>query len=246
MREAPDDWLHRLTRRSPGGILLGWTPAAIGVLGLLWLGGTSPVAPAANTPAPVIEAGITTTYTLPEGMYGQWSVQGTLIETENGQLFPGYVNDLWLIEQIGSQVRLSNPATGASAAIQVQAVEGNRAHFQHVSSNGPTTYIERPDIQVQGDQLFGETRIERVITVFGQTRRASARYRLQATRLNQSPGTRLDISGSPQSYAGRFAPGRTPPPPTFDIAPIQREGSKPTTAPSAQKPISRPTALPPL
>lgn len=146
---------------------------------------------------PVLSAGVQTTLVLPSGMYGQWQVTASLLETGRPELFPPIVNDIWILEQLGTTVRLTNPSTRASSTIYVDEVEGDSAAFHHVSESRREIFTERPRITLINDKLLGYTLIQR------QQRRPDgslgatyvARYRLEAYRLSQAP-VRADSSQS--------------------------------------------------
>lgn len=188
-----------------------------------------PAAPAKTPTAPtgnrVFTAGVEENI-LPPGMYGQWNVQAVLVDTDYPPWFPPTSSDIWILQQDNGQVRLSNPITGAESAIRVDDVQGNRARFHHIYSSKKVTVIERPNLQVVGDTLTGETTIERIVSGLGGTALHRGRYQLQAVRMDVS-SARVDLRSLPEVQT---APGRirgTQPAPRFQIEPV-RKGTEAT------------------
>lgn len=80
------------------------------------------------------------------------------METNAKEYFSTTVNDIWILEREGDQVVISNPTNGASAAISVDRVEGNRATFHREGSAGRNkAFQEMPTITVMGDMLTGQS-----------------------------------------------------------------------------------------
>jgi hypothetical protein len=123
---------------------------------------------------------------LPPAMYGQWSVVGTLVHTNAPEYFNPVVNDIWMLERVGDQVMISNPANGASAAISVDKVEGNRATFHRSGVAGRNkVFQEAPTITVNGDTLAGTTTNRIRYLKDGQVvREYFAVYQLEANRIS--------------------------------------------------------------
>ncbi|MFN8615403.1 MAG: hypothetical protein U0003_05810 [Vampirovibrionales bacterium] len=102
---------------------------------------------------------VTESYQLPAEMYGQWSVTATLLNTNMPGQHAQVVNDIWNLVQQGDVVTLSNPNTGATATITVDAVKGNTATFTHkaVIKSGREYLVERPTVTVRGNSMRGTT-----------------------------------------------------------------------------------------
>lgn len=95
---------------------------------------------------------------LPPDMYGQWSVRANLTQTNAPHLFAPFIQEIWELSQSGEVVTISNPASGATASISVEAVHGNTATFHHIVQEGrDQLFIETPTVSVQGDRLSGVT-----------------------------------------------------------------------------------------
>jgi hypothetical protein len=167
-----------------------------------------------------LSTGIEKTLVLPNGMYGQWQVQASLLETTRPDLFPEVVNDIWILERFGAAVRLSNPATKASATVFVDEVSDNSAAFHHTSENKQERFVERPRITLLNDSLVGYTAIERqrLNSAGNATYTATARYRLEAYRLGQ-PQARFQGASSERNPLSAESAGE----PDLEILPIVRE-----------------------
>lgn len=143
----------------------------------------SPSLPSADKP---ISITVTKTLYLPPAMYGQWNVTGTLLETNAPDAFRPLVQDIWLLERIGDEVVISNPANGASATINVEKVEGNTAvFFREGQMSRNKMFQEVPTITVSDDTLLGHSvnRI-RYMKEGRVNREYYAVYQLQATRIS--------------------------------------------------------------
>jgi hypothetical protein len=128
---------------------------------------------------------VSKTLYLPPEMYGQWSVNGTLMETNAQEYFSVTVNDIWILDRSGDQVVVSNPATGASAAVNVDRVEGESATFHREGLVGKNrSFQEIPTIAVHGDTLTGQS-INKIIFLKNgaPVREFYAVYQLQAQRI---------------------------------------------------------------
>ncbi len=145
-----------------------------------------------------LQVTVTKTLYLPPAMYGQWNVTGVLKETNAPEFFRSLINDIWVLERVGDQVIVSNPTNGASAAIQVDKVEGETATFFRMVTVGNKVMYERPTITVNRDSLFGIS-----INQFDQVRNGRVvqsrygKYELEAHRIG---GARLQFK--PEVDAG--------------------------------------------
>lgn len=146
----------------------------------------APVAPAGR--AKPLSISISKTLYLPPEMYGQWSVTGRLVESNTERFFNPVVHDVWVLERRGDEVVISNPANGASAAIEVDEVDGNTATFHRMVMNGSNKiYFEMPTISVTGDHLVGYTINKFQLVKDGKIKKSYyARYQLDAQRIGGS------------------------------------------------------------
>jgi hypothetical protein len=179
----------------------------------------------ATEASPFLSAGVQATLLLPNGMYGQWQVQASLLEATDPELFPAVVNDIWLLERLGNTVRLTNPATKASATIFVETVQGNSAAFYHVSTAPGTEIKENPHLTLVQDTLVGYTLIDRNwLTRSGALKKASsAHYKLVAQRLGTAPAQVSQAASSSNALQQNAEEESLPTGPTIEISPIQQE-----------------------
>jgi hypothetical protein len=124
---------------------------SVALLGLLGL----PV----QAPAEALKAGVSVSQYLPPEMYGHWSVRETLVSTDSPDTCKPFINDVWILDQVGETVVLTNPVTRASATLHVDQVQGNRAQFHRDIRSSRERVVESPDITVTADKLFGQTQI---------------------------------------------------------------------------------------
>jgi hypothetical protein len=131
---------------------------------------------------------ITKTLYLPPEMYGHWSVTGTRLETNAEWLFNPVVHDIWILDNQGEEVTVSNPVTGASASVSVDQVDGNTATFHRmVVSKANRVFFEMPTITVNGDQMSGTTLNKYQHLKDGRIEKSYyARYQLEARRIGAS------------------------------------------------------------
>lgn len=168
------------------------------LLGLALLG-FAPKARAQYEEGKPLTATISKTLYLPPEMYGQWSVTGSIIETNAPEFFNQTVHDIWVLDRLDDVVVVSNPVSGASASIQVERVEGNTATFYRMTnSKSGRVFFEMPTITVNGNTLSGQT-VNKVQTIKnGKVIRSYyARYSLQARRIGAPSAKFLNEEASP-------------------------------------------------
>ena len=69
---------------------------------------------------------------IPDAIFGSWSVQAQIVDSSNYGTFKPKSTDLWNISRNGSVLNLSNPFTGASADVSINAAQGNVVSFTRV------------------------------------------------------------------------------------------------------------------
>jgi hypothetical protein len=151
---------------------------------------------------------VSKTLYLPPDMYGQWSVTGDMLESNAPEQFSHKLSDIWILEREGDQVIVSNPATGASANISVDKVEGETATFHRMNRESRTQVLEEiPTITVHGDTMTG-IMLNRVSKFKNGTLIpiSYVKYQLQAQRIG---GARVQFSPSNDAGGERY-PGAQP------------------------------------
>ncbi len=171
----------------------------------------SPDAPMSSKTKPIAIT-ISKTLYLPPAMYGQWNVIATLIESNYESQHT--VDDIWVLERTGDEVVITNPANGASAAISVDEVIGNRATFHRMLVTQKNRFLgdrylnETHTITVNGDRLSGRSLRKVQIVKNGQVAKEYfSVFNIEAQRLS---GGRV-----------QFRPEVTEEGPDLEIAPIQ-------------------------
>ncbi len=130
-----------------------------------------------------LTASVSKTLYLPPAMYGQWTVTGIVKETNISDLVP-VANDLWVLQRQGDEVTITNPVNGASASIQVDAVEGNTATFHRSGQSAKAIRSETVTLTVNGDTLYGRNMRKEEIIRKGQVVKVNyALFELQGTRI---------------------------------------------------------------
>lgn len=131
-----------------------------------------------------LTASVSKTLYLPPEMYGQWTVTGIVKETNISNLVP-MANDIWLLQRQGDAVVITNPANGASAAVNVDKVEGNTATFHRSGQSGKMVRSETVTLTVNGDQLFGRNLRREEVVKNGQVVKVNyALFELQGARIS--------------------------------------------------------------
>jgi hypothetical protein len=145
-----------------------------------------------------LEVSITKFHQLPPAMVGEWSVSGRLIQSDLPGFFAPVVHDVWILSQDGRTVTLSNPASGASTQIAVEAVEEDTATFQHqVPLDRGRVISERPTLTLRGDTMTGTSRNR--LTLLKQGKQYEAVYELRAVRMGGS-AFRLQHDPAPEEF----------------------------------------------
>jgi len=103
----------------------------------------------------VIKGQISLSKEVPEEFYGSWSVNSELIDTNNPEKYRARSSDVWVLSKSGQTIILSNPSTGANAAITVQDVKGNTATFRREERTDTYREVEEAKLTIDGDRFYG-------------------------------------------------------------------------------------------
>jgi hypothetical protein len=158
---------------------------------------------------------------LPPAMYGQWSVTGDMVESNSPEQFSPKLSDIWILEREGDQVVISNPATGASATISVDKVEGDTATFHRMGQEDRRQVLEEiPTITVRNDVMTG-VMLNRVLKIKNGVLVpvAYVKYQLAARRIGgartrfmpSEGGVVPELEPDIQIDDMKFAPGKKRP-----------------------------------
>lgn len=131
-----------------------------------------------------LTATVSKTLYLPPAMYGQWTVTGMVRETNIPNLVP-LANDIWVLQREGDAVTITNPTNGASAAVNVDKVEGNTATFHRSGQSGKMLRSETVTLTVNGDHLHGKNLRREEVVKNGKVVKVNyALFELQGTRIS--------------------------------------------------------------
>ena len=147
---------------------------------------------------------------LPPAMYGQWTVAGTLMDTNVPEHSKQTTQDIWTLERVGDKVVVSNPATGATAEVQVEAVQDNTATFQRVVlADSRRFFTETVTVTVNGQTMSGTTYKQfKYLNRDGRlSRQLYARFHLEAERIS-GPTARMHHSSEPDFEIQEVFPAR--------------------------------------
>ena len=103
----------------------------------------------------VIKGGISESKELPDEFYGTWHVRGTLVSSNNFELFKLKSSDMWVLRKIGDTVTLTNPDTGATSSITVDKIKDKTATFSRKKITDIKKEYERAEITIDGDIFYG-------------------------------------------------------------------------------------------
>lgn len=128
---------------------------------------------------------VTKTRYLPLAMYGQWSLVGTLISSNDGES-PPTTTDIWILDRHGDDVVITNPANGAMAIVNVTDVHDNSATiYRQLSAPRGFESDETIEMRVNGDLLTGkEVRKIRKIRNGVAVKEYFSLYQFQAQRIS--------------------------------------------------------------
>jgi hypothetical protein len=122
---------------------------------------------------------------LPAEMYGTWQRTRTLIESSYPGQFSGMEMGYWTIANTNGHITLTNPETGASTTIHVQAVQGSTAKFQyHTRLADGSRCVEQLTLTAGDEAIHG---IQQKDCSLGGSRRYHAVARVSGYRLDQGP-----------------------------------------------------------
>ena len=153
------------------------------------------------------QAGVSVTKFLPPEMYGVWSIQAHVLETDNPAL-AAVSTEIWALARDRNTVTIQNVVNQAQATIHVDKVQGNTATFHRAYKSPDERFeiIETPTVTVDGNFLTGQN-----IQVYRYFR--NGKITLEHHVKAEIHGTRL----ANQSY--RFKQPQTPP--DFDVPDIK-------------------------
>ena len=109
----------------------------------------------ANEP-PVLSAGISLNEQVPIDLMGTWRVVSKLNKTNALGTFKPQGVDIWNLFKSGDVINLSNPLSGAKAAVRVEFVKNNTVKFSKEGIYDGQKLCDTVEITVQGDKFTGK------------------------------------------------------------------------------------------
>ncbi|MFA6988487.1 MAG: hypothetical protein WC197_00310 [Candidatus Gastranaerophilaceae bacterium] len=103
----------------------------------------------------IIKGGVSESKELPDEFYGTWQVKGTLIHSDNFDLFKLKTSDTWALKKNNNIITLTNPATGASSSITIDKIKDKTATFSRKKVTTQKKESESVEITVNGDIFYG-------------------------------------------------------------------------------------------
>lgn len=105
--------------------------------------------------AQVLKGNISILDEAPSGLFGSWRVEAQCISSTDAAFLGSASIDIWTLERNGDTVILSNPVSGASAAVNVNEVSGNTVKFEKRSFLPDEESIETPVLTLHGVNFTG-------------------------------------------------------------------------------------------
>lgn len=124
---------------------------------------------------------------IPKAIFGSWSVKAAIVESSNYKLFKPKSNDLWNISRNGNVLNLSNPFTGASADVSINAAEGNVVSFTRVADFDNKKLTDVVIIRLNENTFSGinNIKLEQYSLVDGHLLNSdTARYEIKGEKLS--------------------------------------------------------------
>lgn len=125
---------------------------------------------------------------VPDAIFGSWSVQAVIVDSSNYRKFKPKSTDLWNISRQGNVLNLSNPFTGASANVSINAAQGNVVSFtrkNHFDNN--QVLIDVVTVRLNENTFSGinDIRLEQYSAVNNKLIKSdSARYEIKGQKLS--------------------------------------------------------------
>ena len=102
----------------------------------------------------ILNTGITLN-DIPKTFFGSWRVTAKLDDSNSYGTFKPQSVDIWSLSRIGDVIKLSNPFTGASAEITINATEGNLIIFSKKAPYDNKILTDTVSIRLDKDTFKG-------------------------------------------------------------------------------------------
>ncbi len=92
---------------------------------------------------------------VPQGFFGTWKVIAVQVYSNNPFLFNSMSVEFWKLEKRNNNLILTNPESGATAAVTLDEVNNNTIKFRRTSDTPFEKVEEIPEITLNGEIFFG-------------------------------------------------------------------------------------------
>ena len=92
---------------------------------------------------------------VPQGFFGTWKVIAVQVYSNNPFLFNSMSVEYWKLEKRNNNLILTNPESGATAAVTLDEVNNNTIKFRRTSDTPFEKVEEIPEITLNGENFFG-------------------------------------------------------------------------------------------
>ncbi len=135
----------------------------------------------------VLKAGVSIEE-VPKAIFGSWSVRAEIVDSSNYKVFKPKSTDLWNISRRGDVLNLSNPFTGASADVSINAAQGNVVSFtRKVDFDNHQVLIDVVTVRLNENTFSGinEIRLEQYSPVNNKIIKSDkARYEIKGDKIS--------------------------------------------------------------
>lgn len=125
---------------------------------------------------------------VPDAIFGSWSVQAQIVDSSNYKRFKPKSSDLWNISRQGNVLNLSNPFTGASADVSINAAQGNVVSFtRKIHFDNHQVLIDVVTIRLNENTFSGinEIKLEQYSPVDNRLVKSdTARYEIKGDKIS--------------------------------------------------------------
>ncbi len=124
---------------------------------------------------------------VPKAIFGSWSVKAEIVNSSNYGLFKPKSTDLWNLSRVGNVINLSNPFTGASADVSINAAQGNVVSFTRKVDFDNKVLTDVVTIRLNNNTFSGinDIKLEQVSSVDGHVMKSdTARYEIRGEKIS--------------------------------------------------------------
>ena len=87
--------------------------------------------------AMVLKAGVSLSDKVPAGFFGSWEISSIMTYTNNEKMFNEVSTDYWNLSKTGDVITLSNPVSGARAALKMYRRLGFKEDYYYTQAYRP-------------------------------------------------------------------------------------------------------------